>query len=226
MSGPGHPEGTSKRATRPVAPGVATPTGPRQHSPAAERNRDPLLAELRRLLPAEGSAIEIAAGTGQHAAHFAAALPGWHWWPTDAEPRSLASIAAWCEGLDNVQAPQTLDVMAPDWPGLPAQVDAVFCANLLHISPWPTCEALMQGAALHLAPAGLLLTYGPYLVDGEDTAPGNLAFDADLRQRNPAWGLRRLADVAAQAHAVGLGLRERVRMPANNLLLVWARGGS
>jgi hypothetical protein len=94
---------------------------------------------------------------------------------------------------------------------------------MLHISPWPTCAALMQGAARHLVPHGLLLLYGPYLVDGEPTAPGNLAFDADLRARNPTWGLRRLADVLSQAEAAGLQLLERVRMPANNLLLVLAR---
>ena len=99
----------------------------------------------------------------------------------------------------------------------------MFCANLLHISPWATTPGLMQGAARHLASHGLLLLYGPYLEDGVPTAPGNLAFDADLRARHPAWGLRRLADVLAQAHAAGLHLRERVALPANNLLLVLAR---
>ncbi|HSI59273.1 MAG TPA: DUF938 domain-containing protein [Ideonella sp.] len=195
----------------------------RHHSPAAERNRGPILAELQRLLPACGTAIEIASGTGQHAAHFAAALPGWRWCPTDADPRSLASIAAWCEGLPNVMPALQLDVMAQPWPGLPEQADALYCANMLHISPWPTCAALMQGAARQLAPRGLLLLYGPYLVDGEPTAPGNAAFDADLRQRNPAWGLRRLADVGEQAGLAGFALRERVAMPANNLLLVLSR---
>jgi hypothetical protein len=159
-----------------------------------------------------------------HAAHFAATLPGWRWQPSDGDARSLASIAAWCDGLANVLAPLTLDVLANPWPGVPAIVDAVFCANLLHIAPWATCAGLMRGAARHLAARGLLLTYGPYIVDGEPTAASNLAFDADLRSRDPAWGLRRLADVAAQAAAVGLRLRERVAMPANNLLLVFERG--
>ena len=195
----------------------------RRHSPAAERNRGVILAELQRLLPAQGTALEIASGTGQHAAHFAAALPGWQWWPTDFETAALPSIAAWCDGLPNVAPPQALDVMASTWPGLPAQVDAVYSANLLHIAPWACCAGLMQGAARHLSAAGLLLTYGPYLEDDVPTAPSNLAFDADLRQRNPAWGLRRLADVKQQAQAAGLHLRERVAMPANNLLLVWAR---
>ncbi|MEX8517813.1 MAG: DUF938 domain-containing protein [Leptothrix sp. (in: b-proteobacteria)] len=192
----------------------------RQHSAAAERNQGPILTVLQRVLPATGLALEIASGTGQHAAHFATGLPGWRWQPTDAEPQALTSISAWCEGLPNVLPPLPLDVLAPQWPGVPAQVDALFCANMLHISPWPTCAALMQGAARHLVPQGLLLLYGPYLVEDEPTAPGNLAFDADLRARNSAWGLRRLADVLSQAEAAGLQLRERVRMPANNLLLV------
>jgi hypothetical protein len=196
---------------------------PRQHSPAAERNRQPILAELQRLLPPRGVALEIASGTGQHAAHFAAGLPGWTWQPSDPEPRALASIGAWCAGSVNVRAPITLDVTSAEWPGAPRPADVVFCANMLHISPWPTCSALMQGAARHLSPQGLLLLYGPYLVDGEPVSAGNLAFDADLRARDPAWGLRRLADVLAQAEAAGLRLRERVQMPANNLLLVVAR---
>ena len=195
----------------------------RSHSPAAERNRAPILAELQRLLPAQGLALEIASGTGQHAAYFAAGLPGWRWLPTDGDARALASIAAWCAGLANVLPAELLDVGAATWQAAPAQADAIYCANLLHIAPWAACAALMQGAARHLAPRGLLLLYGPYLVDGEPTAPGNTAFDADLRGRNPAWGLRRLSDVLQQAQAAGLHLRERVAMPANNLLLVLER---
>ena len=193
---------------------------PRLHSPAAERNRGPILAELQRVLPAQGLMLEIAAGSGQHAAHFAAALPHWRWLPSDGDPRSLPSIAAWCAGLGNVLPPLALDVLAAQWPGVPAQVDAIYCANMLHISPWPTCAALMQGARRHLAPQGLLLLYGPYIVEGEPTAPGNLAFDADLRQRNPAWGLRTLGDLLARAADSALQLQQRVAMPANNQLLV------
>lgn len=193
----------------------------RRHSPAAERNREPIAHELLRLLPAQGLALEIAAGSGQHAAFFAAALPGWRWLPSDGDASSLASIGTWCERLGNVLAPLHLDVLADTWPGVPARVDAIFCANLLHISPWATCAALMQGSARHLAAGGLLITYGPYVVDGEPTAPSNLAFDADLRSRDPAWGLRRLADVVREAEVAGLYLRERVTMPANNLLLVF-----
>lgn len=196
----------------------------RRHSPAAERNQGPILAVLQRVLPAQGLALEIAAGTGQHAAHFAAGLPGWRWLPSDGDASALASITAWCGGLSNLLPALHLDLLlAPHWHGVPPQLDAVFCANLLHIAPWDTCAALMQGAARHLAPTGLLITYGPYLEDGEITAPGNQAFDADLRLRNPGWGLRRVADVAAQAADAGLVLQERVPMPANNLLLVWGR---
>lgn len=195
----------------------------RLHSPAAERNAGPISAELMRLLPAQGVMLEIASGCGQHAAHFAAALPGWQWLPSDGDERSLASITAWCAAAANVLAPLHLDMSTAPWPGVPATVDALFCANLLHIAPWPVTAALMQGAARHLAPSGCMLLYGPVIEDGVPTAASNRAFDADLRARNPRWGLRRLADVQAQAHAAGLQLQERVAMPANNLLLVWAR---
>ncbi len=196
---------------------------PRQHSAAAERNQGPILAELHRLLPARGVMLEIASGTGQHAAHFARALPQWRWQPTDAEPKALASIDAWCRELANVMPPLALDVGTTPWAGVPTPVDAIFCANLLHIAPWAVCAALMRGAVRHLAPQGLLVLYGPYVVDGAPTAASNLAFDADLRARDPAWGLRRLSDVVRTAHSAGLRLRERVSMPANNLLLVFER---
>lgn len=199
------------------------PADARQYSPAAERNKSPILAELRRLLPEQAKVLEIASGTGQHAAHFAAAEPGWTWFPTDADPRSLDSIAGWCEGLGNVRPPAELDVLAANWTGAPAPVDAILCANMLHISPPASCRALMAGAARHLAPAGALLVYGPFIVDGEQTAPSNLAFDADLKSRNPLWGLRRLADVVAAGAAAELGFERRIAMPANNLLLVFRR---
>jgi hypothetical protein len=195
----------------------------RRHSPAAERNGPPLLAELQRLLPPTGLMLEIASGSGQHAACFSAGLPGWQWQPSDFDAAALPSIAAWCADRPNVRPPQRLDVLDTDWPGVPARVGAIFCANMIHIAPWACTGALMRGAARHLAAHGMLLTYGPYLVDGEPTAPSNLDFDADLRRRDPAWGLRRLADVQAEAERAGLQLRERVAMPANNQLLVWAR---
>ena len=203
-----------------------TDADPHLHSPAAERNRGPILAQLQRLLPAQGLMLEIASGTGQHAAHFADGLPGWRWQPSDGDARSLPSIAAWCAGNARVLPPFVLDVLAPQWPGVAPVVDAIYCANLLHISPWATTRALMQGTARHLAPGGLLLTYGPYLEDEVPTAASNLCFDADLHARNPGWGLRRLADVAQEAAAAGLQLRERIAMPANNLLLLWAHAAA
>jgi hypothetical protein len=199
------------------------------HSTAADRNKQPILDVLRRVLPAQGTALEIASGTGQHAAWFAAALPGWTWQPTDADASALPSIAAWISqaGVANVRPPLLLDVMAPQWPaqGPPfAQpFDAIYCANMLHIAPWATCAGLMQGSARHLAAGGVLVTYGPYLEDDVPTAPGNLSFDQSLRARNPAWGIRRLQDVTREAQRAGLALRERHEMPSNNLLLVFAR---
>lgn len=199
------------------------------HSPAADRNKEPILERLRHVLGARGIALEIASGTGQHAAWFAAALPEWTWQPTDADAAMLPAIAQRMAqaGLANVRPPLQLDVTASPWPSPSApfteRFDAIYCANMLHIAPWSTCPALMQGAARHLAPDGLLVTYGPYLEDAVPTAASNLAFDQSLRARDPSWGLRRLEDVAAQAQAAGLALRQRHAMPANNLLLVFGR---
>jgi len=197
-----------------------------QHSPAADRNRQPILEVLRKVLPPRGTALEIASGTGQHVTWFAAALPDWTWQPTDADESALPGIAQRTAqaGLQNVRPPVVLDVLAPRWPWV-ERFDAVFCANMLHISPWATCAALMQGCARHLTPEGVLVTYGPYLEDDVPTAPSNLAFDGCLRERNPAWGIRRLQDVMQEAQRAGLALRQRHEMPANNLLLVFGRSG-
>ncbi|NKI95504.1 DUF938 domain-containing protein [Rhizobacter sp. SG703] len=198
---------------------------PRRHSPAAERNRAAILAELQRLLLPHGLLLEIASGTGQHAAHCAPGLPGWQWQPSDFNAETLPSIGRWCAGIDNVRTPLQLDVLSPEWPGVPAQVDAVYCANMIHAAPWACCGGLMHGAARHLSPRGVLITYGPYLEDGVPTSPGNLGFDVDLRMRNAGWGLRRREDVEHEAAQAGLVLRERVAMPTNNLLLVWGFAG-
>jgi SAM-dependent methyltransferase len=199
------------------------------HSIAAERNQGPILAQLKNLLMPSGEALEIASGTGQHAAHFAAALAGWTWQPTDYLSTHFAAIEARASraGVSNVRAPRRLDVLHSPWPSdAPhfgaAQFDLIYCANMLHIAPWECCAGLMQGAAQHLAPLGHLVTYGPYLEDDVPTAPGNLDFDASLRSQNPAWGIRRLEDVAAVAARSGLRLSARHPMPANNLLLVWS----
>lgn len=197
------------------------------HSPAAERNKQPILDVLRRVLPSRGTALEIASGTGQHTAWFAQALPRWTWQPTDADESSLQTIADRISqaSIGNVRPPLLLDVIAPQWPsrGPPftERFDAIYCANMLHIAPWATCAALMAGCARYLAPGGVLVTYGPYLEDDVVTAPSNLAFDVSLRARDPAWGIRRLEDVTREAQRVGFTLRERYAMPANNLLLVF-----
>jgi len=200
------------------------------HSPAADRNKQPILEALARILGERGSALEIASGTGQHAAWFAAAMPQWTWQPTDADARMLPAIAGRVAqaALPNLRAPLLLDVMAPRWPSQGAafaraeeKFDAIYCANMLHIAPWAACAALMQGAARHLLADGLLVTYGPYFEEEGTPAPSNLAFDEDLQARNPECGIRRLEDVVAEAHRAGLALRERHAMPANNLLLVF-----
>ena len=193
------------------------------HSPAADRNKEPILARLRGVLGEHGTALEIASGTGEHAVWFAASLVGWTWQPTDSDPGMLPVIAERIarSALANVLPPQQLDVTALQWP-LPARTfDAIFCANMLHIAPWDACPALMAGAARHLAPGGRLITYGPYFEEGVPAAPSNLAFDQSLRARDPAWGIRALEDVVAEARRTGLVLAQRHAMPANNLLLVF-----
>lgn len=192
-------------------------------SPAADRNKQPILERLQALLSPQAQVLEVASGTGQHAAHFAAAQAGWQWQPTDYAAEALPAIAARCAPWPQVRPPVRLDVTQHPWPFEPQTFDAIYCANMLHASPWATCPGLMQGAAAHLRPSGVLLLYGPYVVEGEPTAPGNLAFDADLRARNPEWGLRTLAAVCAAGEAVGLQLQARHAMPANNLLLVFQR---
>ena len=195
-------------------------------SPAAERNREPILAVLAGLLAPGASVLEVASGTGQHAAHFAAARPGWRWQPTDADAGMLPAIATRCAALPNVAEPVALDVRAKPWPPLSRPFDAVYCANLLHIAPWSTCRALMDGAASQLCERGVLVLYGPFIVDGEPTAPSNLAFDADLRARHAEWGLRHLGEVLIEATQAGFTLERRVAMPANNLMLVLRRAAA
>jgi hypothetical protein len=197
-------------------------------SPAAGRNRQPILEVLQQVLPAQGHALEIASGTGQHVTWFARHLPRWTWQPTDTYDDALQSIAAYValSQLDNVLPARLLDVLNQPWledAETTSQFDAIYCANMLHISPWATCAALMQGSALHLAPGGLLITYGPYLEDDVPTSQGNRDFDLSLRAQNPAWGIRRREDVESQAARAGLHLLQRFAMPANNLLLVWGR---
>jgi SAM-dependent methyltransferase len=208
-------------ASPPATPAVDVSALP--FSPAAERNARPILAALSGWLPPRARVLEVASGTGQHAAHFVQAQPGWTWQPTEAQAQALPALAARCAGLPQALPPLQLDVLAPAWPVAEAGFDAVYCANLLHIAPWSVTPAFFAGAARSLAQGGTVAVYGPFIVDGEPLAPSNAAFDADLRARNPAWGLRRMADVVLAAKRAGLVLQERLAMPANNLLLRFGR---
>ncbi len=201
----------------------------RQHSPSAERNRAPILAVLREVLPATGRVLEIASGTGQHAVCFAGALPGLDWQPSDLDADARASIAAWVAhaGLANVRAPLALDVHQQDW-GVHTQdkhdkLDAVVCINMIHISPWSATQALFAGASRRLAVGGVLYLYGPYKRGGAQTSPSNDAFDQQLRSRDPAWGVRDMEAVVALGASVGLVCDEPIAMPANNFSLVFRK---
>jgi SAM-dependent methyltransferase len=203
---------------------MTTPTPDlRQHAPAAERNREPILAVLERVLPATGTVLEIASGTGQHAVHFAAALPQLVWQPSDPGEDARASIAAWTahSGLANVRAPLALDVRDASW-SIDA-ADAIVCINMIHISPWASAQALMDGAGRLLGPGGVLFLYGPYRIGGAHTAPSNAAFDTQLRSRDPAWGVRNMEEVVALADAAGFDADNPVAMPANNFSLVFRK---
>jgi hypothetical protein len=194
-------------------------------SPSVVRNRDPILSVLRRVLPPAGQVLEIASGTGEHAVHFAAALPHLTWQPTDREEQALESIAAHraASALPNLLAPLILDAAAPEWPV--EQADAIVAINMVHISPWQATQGLMAGSGRVLPRGGVLYLYGAYKVNGAHTAPSNAAFDLDLRRRNLEWGVRDLESVADLAREHGLDLVERVQMPANNLSLVFHRSG-
>ena len=200
-----------------------TGTDPRIHRPHVARNREPILAVLRRVLPARGLVLEIASGSGEHAAYFAKEIPGLTWQPSDPDAAALASIAAHnaAAALPNLLAPLRLDVTAKDWPV--GRVDVVMCNNMIHISPWAATEGLIAGAERVLTVGGILFLYGPYKIGGRHTAPTNQAFDEDLRSRNPEWGIRDLADVTALAQRHGFAAPETIEMPANNLSVIFRR---
>lgn len=202
----------------------APPDGART-APSTARNREPILEVLRPRLPEDARVLEVASGAGEHAVFLAAALPSVRWQPTDRDAEALLSIAAWREasGLANLAPPIRLDAAdLSSWPSGP--VDAVVCINMIHISPWAAAEGLMAGAARVLAPGARLFLYGPYREADVETAPSNLAFDESLKSRDPAWGLRDLAQVKALAAANGLNFAERIAMPANNLIVVFEKG--
>jgi SAM-dependent methyltransferase len=209
----------------------AEPDG-RLDAAAFHRNHQPIWAVLSRLLAGRsGNVLEAGSGTGQHVLHFAAHTPHLTWWPSDLNDQHLKSIAAWRAhaGQPNVRAPHRIDLSDPDWfarlreEGGPAQLAAIFCANVVHIAPWSVAEGLFAGAGRALEAGGLLMLYGPFKRDGKHTAVSNAVFDTSLREGNPEWGVRDIADLNALAAHAGLSLRESVEMPANNMILVFGR---
>jgi SAM-dependent methyltransferase len=196
---------------------------PRLYRPHVARNRDPILDVLRRVLPPRGTVLEIASGSGEHAAYFAKELPSLIWQPTDPDTRALSSIVAHRAEANaaNLLAPLQLDVTSERWPV--ERADVVMCNNMIHISPWTATEGLMAGAGRILPIGGVLYLYGPYKIGGRHTAPSNEEFDTYLRSQNAAWGIRELDEVTALAKRHNFALKETVEMPANNLSVIFRR---
>jgi SAM-dependent methyltransferase len=192
-------------------------------SPAAERNKQPIVEVIAPRLPAGGTVLEIASGTGQHIVHFARAMPALTWQPTEPDADLLAAVTrrVGAAALANLRAPLRLDVLEPEWSVRSA--DAIVCINMIHIAPWAATEALMSGAARILARGSRLFLYGPYRREGRHTAPSNENFDRSLRARDPAWGVRDLEDVTRCARRCGFECADVVSMPANNFTVVFAR---
>ncbi|MBX3501072.1 MAG: DUF938 domain-containing protein [Alphaproteobacteria bacterium] len=195
-----------------------------RHAPATLRNREPILAVLRRVLPRVGTVLEIGSGSGEHAAFFAAALAPLRWQPSDVGARDFASIAGWARehGATTVEAPLVLDAASDAWPV--RRAEAMFSANVIHIAPWTVTEGMLRGAGRVLPADAPLVLYGPFMRDGRHTARSNAAFDAELRRQDLSWGIRDLAEVRAGAATHGLALDEIVEMPANNLTVVFRKG--
>ena len=195
----------------------------RRSAPAALRNREPIAEVLAKWLPERGVVLEIASGTGEHGVYFAERFPKIEWQPSDVHPDALASVRAWREaaGLSNLREPVEIDAAAPHWPV--DRADAILSINMVHISPWKSALGLLAGAERLLPVGAPLILYGPWLKDDVQTAPSNLEFDADLKRRDPSWGLRRVEDFAAAGAERGLELVETRSMPANNLMLLLRR---
>ena len=193
----------------------------RRSAPAALRNREPIAKVLSEWLPGSGIVLEVASGTGEHAAWFAERFPDLEWQPSDTHPGALGSIAAWVDasGLPNLRRPVVIDASSGDWPV--GKADVVLNINMAHISPWSASLGLIAGASRLLPLDGPLILYGPWLKDDIETVPSNLAFDADLKARDPEWGLRRVEDFAAAASAKGFSFVDFRQMPANNLMMLF-----
>lgn len=191
-------------------------------APATDRNKGPILDQLRHLLTEPASVLEIGSGTGQHAVHFAAALPHLRWQCTDLPP-ALEGMRLWLEeaGLGNLYPPATLDVRVRPWP-FPT-VDVVYTANTLHIMSWDAVSDVFAGAAQVLRSHGRFVSYGPFRYHGAHTSEGNLRFDRQLRSQGVGSGIRDIDDLRALAVITGLDLCGDIAMPANNRLLIWSR---
>jgi len=215
-----------RRLTLPDSAALEGAADARLSAPSAERNAAPILAALRRIAPARGRVLELASGTGQHAATFAAALPGLAWQPSDGNPEALASIRAWVAtaGLPNLHPPVLIDAGRPGWAAEHPGHDMVFVSNLLHLISGAEARAAVTGMLAALAPGGLAAIYGPFRRDGALTSPGDAAFDARLRAQDPAIGYQDVAEVAGWAAEAGGGVAETIGMPANNLMIVLRRG--
>jgi SAM-dependent methyltransferase len=198
---------------------------PRFYFPHIARNREAILQVLRRVLPSQGLVLEVASGSGEHAAYFAERLPSLIWQPSDLDPSSLASIAAHRTAADapNLLAPVCLDATSEQWPVESA--DALVCINMIHIAPWAVSEGLMAGARRGLRMGGVIYLYGPYKIDGRHTAQSNKEFDAWLRTQNAQWGVRDFAHIADLAARNDFVLIETVPMPANNMSIIFKRDG-
>ncbi|WP_231471265.1 DUF938 domain-containing protein [Thioalkalivibrio sp. HK1] len=194
-------------------------------APACERNKEPILEALRRIFAETGRILEIGSGTGQHAVHFAAGLPHAIWMTSDLPDRH-PGIRAWLAGanLPNLEAPLTLDVADPSWPI--SHCDGIFSANTAHIMHWPQVEAMFQGAGNILPPAGRFVLYGPFSRNGRHNSASNVAFDRDLKMRDPMMGIRDIDALESLAHDAGFELEEDIALPANNRILTWQAGAS
>ncbi len=194
--------------------------------PATERNRDPILERLAPLLTDVARVVEIASGSGEHAAHFAAAHRNVAFQPSDLDAAHRASIDAWAThlGLDNVHPALAIDVTVEGWWRGLAATQLVYCANMIHIAPWAACEGLLRGSGRLLERGGALALYGPFFEADVEVAGSNLAFDESLRGRDPSWGIRSLEAVDAEAARHDLVREARHAMPANNLMVVYRKG--
>jgi hypothetical protein len=208
----------------------------RQYAPATQRNREPILAILARVIPPQSNVLEIASGTGEHGVFFASQLESCRWIPSDPNPLSRESIVAWkkSRNIANLSLPLPIDVTQNNWTQQlegeiegkklkNQEIDAIININMIHISPWNACLGLISGAEKLLSPQGILYLYGPYKRNGKHTAPSNAIFDHSLRDRNPLWGIRDLEEVVETATAANLKLQEVINMPANNLSVIFSR---